>query len=147
MRAVFTPMHEAIGRFCVTPRTNRPRRVLPMSQPIASSTSAAKTMMQMRFHGSVTLLSIVKPPLIQPGFSTPTFCAPKSERTSCCSIRLMPQVASSVSSGRPYRKRITPRSSTAPTSADARNDTGIAATRYQPNAASGMYFWKMPCIT
>jgi hypothetical protein len=45
--------------------------------------------------------STCTPPLIHEGFSTPTFCAPKSERTACISIRLMPQVASSVSSGRP----------------------------------------------
>ncbi|KAF1057107.1 MAG: hypothetical protein GAK39_06396 [Variovorax sp.] len=101
MRAVFTPMQEAIGRFCVTPRTNRPSRVRPISQPMASSTSTAKTMMHRRFHGSVTFDSSDRPPLIQAGFSTPTFCAPNSERTSCCSIRLMPQVASRVSSGRP----------------------------------------------
>ena len=56
-------------------------------------------------------------------------------RTSCCSIRLMPQVASRVSSGRPYKKRITLRSSAAPISADAMNATGSAANKYQSNAA------------
>ena len=38
---------------------------------------------------------------IQTGSRRRTFCAPKIERTACISIRLMPQVASSVSSGRP----------------------------------------------
>jgi hypothetical protein len=41
------------------------------------------------------------PPDIQEGFSTCTFWAPKIVRTDCIRIRLMPQVASSVSSGRP----------------------------------------------
>ncbi len=31
---------------------------------------------------------ITKPPLIQLGFSTPTFCAPNTDRTSCISIKL-----------------------------------------------------------
>ena len=41
------------------------------------------------------------PPDIHAGFSTCTFCAPKIVRTAWIRIRLMPQVASSVSSGRP----------------------------------------------
>ena len=57
--------------------------------------------MTMRFQGNCRLPITTTPPLIQLGFSTPTFCAPNTERTSCISIRLMPQVASSVSSGRP----------------------------------------------
>ena len=55
----------------------------------------------MRLNGSVRLLITSTPPDSHAGFSTGTFCAPKSERTACCSTRLMPQVASSVSSGRP----------------------------------------------
>ena len=47
----------------------------------------------------------------------------------------MPQVASSVSSGRPYRKRMTLRSSTMPTSADAANATGTAATQVEVERA------------
>ena len=41
------------------------------------------------------------PPDIHAGFSTCTFCAPNTVRTAWIRIRLMPQVASSVSSGRP----------------------------------------------
>jgi hypothetical protein len=41
-RAVFTPMQDAIGRFCVTPRTNRPRRVLPIRKAMPNSTAARK---------------------------------------------------------------------------------------------------------
>jgi hypothetical protein len=48
MRAVFTPMHDGNGRFCVTPRTNRPRRVRPISSAMPSSTAAAKPMMTRR---------------------------------------------------------------------------------------------------
>ena len=57
--------------------------------------------MAMRFQGSVRLLITAMPPDSRAGFSTGTFCAPNSERTPCISTRLMPQVASSVSSGRP----------------------------------------------
>ncbi|MCY1362503.1 hypothetical protein D9M69_492230 [compost metagenome] len=94
-------MQLAIGRFCVTPRTNRPSRVRVISNVTPISTAAAKPMMTMRFQGRFRLPSRVMPPLIQLGFSTPTFCAPKRLRTACMSTRLMPQVASSVSSGRP----------------------------------------------
>ena len=57
--------------------------------------------MTIRFHASTTPPSTVMPPDIQSGFDTSTFCAPKIDRTACCRIRLTPQVASSVSSGRP----------------------------------------------
>ena len=46
----------------------------------------------------------------------------------------MPQVARRVSSGRPYRKRITLRSRIAPIAAEAAKATGTAATRYQSKA-------------
>ena len=58
-------------------------------------------MITMRFQGSTTSVIATKPPDIHDGFSTWTFCAPKMVRTLWISIRLMPQVASSVSSGRP----------------------------------------------
>ena len=60
-------------------------------------------MMKSRFHGSVRFDASAMPPLIHDGFATSTFCAPNSVRTSWIRIRLMPNVASSVSSGRPYR--------------------------------------------
>jgi hypothetical protein len=58
-------------------------------------------MMTMRLHGSTTPVMISTPPDMNDGFSTCTFCAPKIVRTAWIRIRLMPQVASSVSSGRP----------------------------------------------
>ena len=68
---------------------------------MSSSTSAAKAMITIRLHGSTMPVIATKPPDIHDGFSTCTFCAPKTVRTACIRIRLMPQVASSVSSGRP----------------------------------------------
>jgi hypothetical protein len=103
MRAVFTPMQAAMGRFCVTPRTKRPRRVRLINSATSSSTATAKAMISRRFQGSVRLPMTTTLPDIQLGFSTPTFCAPNRLRTLCMSTRLRPQVASSVSSGRPYR--------------------------------------------
>ena len=40
-------------------------------------------------------------PLVQPGVTTDRFCAEKIDRTACCSTRLTPKVASSVSRGLP----------------------------------------------
>jgi hypothetical protein len=47
-RAVGTPTHEAIGRFCVTARTNSPSRVRVSSSQTAASTPSAKKMITMR---------------------------------------------------------------------------------------------------
>ena len=58
-------------------------------------------MMAMRLNGKVRLLITATPPDNQAGFSTGTFCAPNRLRIVCISTRLMPQVANSVSSGRP----------------------------------------------
>jgi hypothetical protein len=41
-------MQEAIGRFCVTPRTNRPSRVRAISSAMPSSTANAKAMITSR---------------------------------------------------------------------------------------------------
>ena len=101
MRAVGTPTQAAMSRFWVTPRMKRPSRVFESSIHIPTSTAAAKRMMKMRLHGSTTLASTWMPPDMNAGFSTCTFCAPKRVRTAWISTRLMPQVASSVSSGRP----------------------------------------------
>ena len=49
-------MQAAIGRFCVTPRTNRPSRVRAISSATPASTSAANAMIAMRLNGSVRLL-------------------------------------------------------------------------------------------
>ena len=44
-----------------------------------------------------------KAPDMKFGAPTSRLVGPKAVRTACCRIRLMPQVASRVSSGRPYR--------------------------------------------
>jgi hypothetical protein len=90
--------------------------------------------MTSRLYGSTRPGVSATPPLIQLGLATSTFCAPKIERTACISSRLIPNVASSVSSGRPYRWRSTKRSSAKPTTAAARKAAGSAAGRYQSKA-------------
>ena len=55
----------------------------------------------MRLQGSTRPCAISTPPASQSGFATATFWAPKIRRTVWIRPRLMPQVASSVSSGRP----------------------------------------------
>ena len=67
-------------------------------------------------------------PAIQAGVSTGRLLALNTSRTTCCRIRLTPNVASKVSSGRPYRKRTTPRSISMPTQPDTRNASGIATS-------------------
>ena len=58
-------------------------------------------MMTTRFQVTVKPPIRSKPPVIQLGLETSLFGEPKIERTVCCRIRLTPQVASKVSSGRP----------------------------------------------
>ena len=122
-------MQDAMARFWVTPRTNKPKRVWLISKAMPTNTSMAKTTMNKRFQGSTKLASTCTPPLIQLGFSTATFCAPNKLRTACISTKLMPQVANKVSKGRPYKCRKTPRSIAAPTNAAVRKDTGNAAIK------------------
>ena len=131
---VGTPVQLAIARFCVTPRTKRPTRVRLISSHTAASTTSAKTTIAMRLNGMTYPPAIAMPPDSHDGFSTSTFCAPNSERQAWISSRLTPHVVSSVSSGRPYSQRSTPRSSTMPMAAVTMNAAGSAATTYQSNA-------------
>ncbi len=101
MRGVATPRPAARCRSCVTARTRSPSRVRVSSARTESSTAAAKSRMAMRFQGNTSPGRMVTPPDIQDGFATSTFWAPKAVRTDCMRRRLAPQVASSVSSGRP----------------------------------------------
>ena len=80
-RGVLTPTQLAIARFCVTPRTNRPRRVRVNKSHTSTTTQAANRMMTTRLQGNTTPLSISMPPDMKEGFSTCTFCAPKIVRT------------------------------------------------------------------
>ena len=58
-------------------------------------------MIAIRFHGSTRLGSTSMPPDIHDGLATSTFCGPKIVRAAWIRISDRPQVASSVSSGRP----------------------------------------------
>ncbi|MNU56981.1 hypothetical protein D3C71_460890 [compost metagenome] len=74
-----------------------------------------------------------KEPDIHDGLPTSWLVGPKIVRIACCRMSDTPQVASSVSSGRPYRKRITPRSMTKPTKPVTRKATGSAIASDQSN--------------
>ena len=128
---VGTPTQPAMARFWVTARTNMPSRVLFISTQTRSRTNSAKPTMMMRFHGRIRFGSSAMPPDIQLGLATSTFCAPKTHARPWIRTSEMPQVASRVSSVRPYSQRITVRSITTPTSAAAKKATGMAAGRYQ----------------
>ena len=88
-------------RFCVTARTCSPKRVFCRMNQTPAATSTTNPTMAMRLQGSTRPCAISQPPASQSGFATATFCAPKIRRTVWIRPRLMPQVASSVSSGRP----------------------------------------------
>ncbi len=64
---------------------------------------------------------------------TSRLVGPKIVRTPCCSARLTPKVASSVSRGRPYRKRMMNRSISTPTRPATRNAHGMLIASDQPN--------------
>ena len=131
VRPVGTPMHEAMRRFWVTARTCRPRRVRTSRNATTASTAIEKPTIAMRFQGSTSVEVISSPPDIHDGLDNSTFWAPNSVRAACDSSSDTPKVASSVSSARPYRNRITVRSITSPTSPALMKATGIAATTYQ----------------
>ena len=89
-RDVRTPTQPAIARFCVTARTNRPRRVRLSTAHTRATTASAKAMIAMRFHGSSRLGSTWMPPESHEGFATSTFCAPKIVRVAWMMSRLTP---------------------------------------------------------
>ena len=99
-QGVRMPMEAAIRRFCVTARTLSPRLVRFSRSRSARKTPSANSTMAMRFHVSVTPATPIEP-CSQSGVETSRFVGPKAVRTACCRMRLTPQVASSVSSGRP----------------------------------------------
>ncbi|MOA37359.1 hypothetical protein D3C78_1589440 [compost metagenome] len=96
------------------------------SSQVSSTTARAKPMITRRLYGNTRFGSSWTPPDSHAGLLTSTFCAPNSRRMAWIRIRLMPQVASRVSSGRPYRWRITVRSNAMPTPALMANATGKA---------------------
>ncbi len=85
-------------------------------------------MMTMRLYGSTTLARLDAARHERRVLDLRRSARRRCVRTTWISTRLMPQVASSVSSGRPYSQRMTMRSSTMPTSA---GDDERAGTRAQ----------------
>ncbi len=93
-------MDEAMRRFCVTARICNPIGERLSSVSSAKKTPSVKMTIHMRFQ------VIVSPPSSKapghPGrIANSRLFAPKMERTACCRMSEIPQVASSVSSGRP----------------------------------------------
>ena len=94
-------MHAAMARFWVTARTCSPKRVRCRTHQTASrddDDEADHRDPAVGEHEPVRDLDAAGEPV---GLATATFCAPKISRTVWMRIRLIPQVASSVSSGRP----------------------------------------------
>jgi hypothetical protein len=84
-------------------------------------------MMKIRLYGSCRPTITGMPPESHLGDVTSTFAAPNQSRRPCWIMRLTPHVRSSVSSGRPYRNRITPRSRRA--GRPTRNEKGRATRK------------------
>jgi len=68
---------------------------------MAATQSVAKPMMNSRLYGSWTPIMTGTPPESHRGEVTSTLAAPNQRRSPCWIIRLIPQVRSRVSSGRP----------------------------------------------
>ena len=95
------PTQAAMPRFCVTARTCRPKRVRCRMNQTPADDQDDEADDGDAAPGQHQPVRDSTPPDSQSGFATATFCAPKIERTVWIRPRLMPQVASSVSSGRP----------------------------------------------
>ena len=91
----------------------------------AAKTASENTTIQSRFSVTSIWPTSIEPD-IQDGLPTSRLLGPKMVRTACWRIRLTPHVASRVSRGRPYRKRMMPRSMARPTSAATRKASGSA---------------------
>jgi len=74
---------------------------LRKTRAMVASTAKQKTMMYSRFQVTKKPPVTLNPPVIHDGLATSLLGAPKIVRTSCWRMRLMPQVDSRVSSGRP----------------------------------------------
>ncbi len=81
-RAVFTPTQAAMRRFCVTARTNRPRRVFVSTPQAIATTTSENARIVKRLYGRIRFCITATPPFIHEGFVTCTFCAPNSGRVA-----------------------------------------------------------------
>ena len=89
-------------------------------------------MMKMRFIGNSRPEVMDTVELSHAGATTCTLGAPNMERANCCRNSPTPQVASRVSRGRRYRKRITVFSTRYPAAAAVTKETGMAMRKVTP---------------
>ena len=90
----------------------------------------ASTYRRLRVRESASL--ITSEPLIHSGVTTVRFWGEITVRTNCCRMRLIPKVASRVSSGRPLRNWITLRSMMMPAVAATRKPAGMERINARP---------------
>ncbi len=100
MRPAEIPIAEAMRRFCVTARIRRPKGVARRTSCSAMKTMTVNKMIHMR-PAVISRPPSAKDPDMKGGAATGRLSAPNTVRTSCWSTSETPQVASSVSSGRP----------------------------------------------
>ena len=138
-------MAEAMRRFCVTARMRSPKGVARSTAWSAAKTARVNTTIHRR------PLVISSPPrwnepVMKAGAETGRLSGPKAVRTACCSTSDTPQVASRVSSGRPYRNRITVRSMATPIAPATRNAAGTARGS-DSSDRPGAWAARAPCST
>ena len=120
------PSALAISRFCETALSFRPKNVYLSTHISTRNINRQKIKITTRLIASDNAGSNCHKPVNQEGLLTGTFCGEIKVRTVCCRIRLMPKVASSVSSGRPYRCRMTRNSINTPAQKATANAAGSA---------------------
>ena len=135
--AVLTPRLAAMGRFCIAALIFRPCLVRYMRNPMSAQHTTARPKMKRRLQDMENMPKIWMFLSRNDGQDTLTLAGPKTDRTNCCSTRLIPQVTRRLSSALPYSLHMITRSNRTPSSAVNRKDTRIAAGKYQSNIASG----------
>ena len=109
MRSGLIPMLAAMPGFWVTARTSSPSRVRFMIHRNRQRNSSARTKIATRMVEIETISPKPTEPSSQAGAVRGRACVPKMFLAICCSAIEIPKVASSVSSGRLTRWRITSR--------------------------------------
>ena len=139
MRSGLMPMLAAMPGFWVTARTSSPKRVRFMMNRNSARNSSASTKIATRIELMPITSLMVIDPSSQAGAVRGRACVPKMFLASCCGAMDTPNVASSVSSGRCARCRITSRYSTTPASAVTAKASGSATT--SDRVRSAMTVW------
>ncbi len=125
--------------FWVTARTSRPNRVRFMMNRNSPRNSSASTKIATRIALMPMTSFTVIDPSSQAGAVSGRAWVPKMFLASCCNAMDTPKVASSVSSGRLARCRITRRYRTTPASAVTAKARGSATT--SDSVRSAMTVW------